>query len=93
MNVCHKWTHRIATRHAHIRLRSYYVLRGHASICVPTTISISHTSTMKVTDWAKDMIADLEADPESYESWFADINDVLVCNVNAPTSSVRVLTN
>ena len=47
---------------------------------------------MKFTDWAKDMIADLEADPESYESWFVDLNDVLVCNFNTQTSHIRILT-
>lgn len=47
---------------------------------------------MKFTDWAKDMIADLEADPESYESWFADLNDVLVRDTTRPLHS-SILTN
>ena len=59
---------------------------------VPTTTSNSHASIMKFTDWAKDMIADLEADSDLYESWFADLNDVLVSNINTPTSQIQVLT-
>ena len=39
---------------------------------------------MKFMDWAQDMINTLQKEPESYQSWFEDLLDLLVRELDYP---------